>query len=85
MHIHPPVLLAASLLDLSGPCRALANAPDVVRLGNPEICPLRRGCLRLKDYCSKYNLKVEERMFPKALLDIMPAICRRRRSAIAPL
>ena len=61
-------LLAASLL--AAPL-ALAN-PDVVRLGNLKFA--HYGAVSyMKDYCGKYNLKVEERMFPKGP-DIMPAI-----------
>ena len=51
---------------------ANAQAPDVVRLGNLKFA--HYGAVSyMKETCSKYNLKVEERMFPKGP-DIMPAI-----------
>ncbi len=46
--------------------------PDVVRLGNLKFA--HYGAVSyMKEACAKYNLKVEERMFPKGP-DIMPAI-----------
>src|SRR6185369_11458533 len=54
------------------PALALAQAPDVVRLGNLKFA--HYGAVSyMKEACGKYNLKVEERMFPKGP-DIMPAI-----------
>ncbi|MCE1240441.1 MAG: ABC transporter substrate-binding protein [Azonexaceae bacterium] len=51
---------------------AVAQTPDVVRLGNLKFA--HYGAVSyMKEYCGKYNLKVEERMFPKGP-DIMPAI-----------
>ena len=51
---------------------AQAQQPDVVRLGNLKFA--HYGAVSyMKESCSKYNLKVEERMFPKGP-DIMPAI-----------
>lgn len=49
-----------------------AQAVDVVRLGNLKFA--HYGAVSyMKDSCSKYGIKVEERMFPKGP-DIMPAI-----------
>lgn len=47
-------------------------APDVVRVGNLKFA--HYGAVSyMSEICSKYNLKVEERVFPKGI-DIMPAI-----------
>jgi NitT/TauT family transport system substrate-binding protein len=49
-----------------------AQAEDLVRLGNLKFA--HYGAVSyMKETCGKYNLKVEERMFPKGP-DIMPAI-----------
>lgn len=59
-------------LGLATPFLAQAQAPDVVRLGNLKFA--HYGAVSyMKEACGKYNLKVEERMFPKGP-DIMPAI-----------
>ena len=61
------VLAACSLTQV-----AVAQTPDVVRLGNLKFA--HYGAVSyMKEACGKYNLKVEERMFPKGP-DIMPAI-----------
>lgn len=63
-------LLAA--FGITAPLAAQAQAPDVVRLGNLKFA--HYGAVSyMKEACGKYNLKVEERMFPKGP-DIMPAI-----------
>ena len=55
---------------------AAAQAPDVVRLGNLKFA--HYGAVSyMKEACGKYNLKVEERMFPKGP-DIMPAIVAKK-------
>lgn len=46
--------------------------PDVVRLGNLKFAHYA-AVSYMKEICGKYNLKVEERTFPKGP-DIMPAI-----------
>lgn len=47
-------------------------APDVVRVGNLKFA--HYGAVSyMSTMCGKYNLKVEERVFPKGI-DIMPAI-----------
>jgi NitT/TauT family transport system substrate-binding protein len=49
-----------------------AFAADVVRLGNLKFA--HYGAVSyMKELCGKYNLKVEERVFPKGI-DIIPAI-----------
>lgn len=49
-----------------------ALAADVVRLGNLKFA--HYGAVSyMKEMCGKYNLKVEERVFPKGI-DIIPAI-----------
>jgi NitT/TauT family transport system substrate-binding protein len=61
-----------STISLISPLTVIAQTPDVVRLGNLKFA--HYGAVSyLKENCSKYNLKVEERMFPKGP-DIMPAI-----------
>jgi NitT/TauT family transport system substrate-binding protein len=63
-------LIAA--FGLTTPLAAQAQTPDVVRLGNLKFA--HYGAVSyMKESCAKYNLKVEERMFPKGP-DIMPAI-----------
>ena len=63
-------LLAA--FSITTPFAALAQTPDVVRLGNLKFA--HYGAVSyMKEACGKYNLKVEELMFPKGP-DIMPAI-----------
>jgi NitT/TauT family transport system substrate-binding protein len=58
------LLFAASALP--------ARAADVVRLGNLKFA--HYGAVSyMKEMCGKYNLKVEERVFPKGI-DIIPAI-----------
>ncbi|BBN88507.1 ABC transporter substrate-binding protein [Azospira sp. I09] len=60
--------LCASALLAAAP----AQAEDVVRLGNLKFA--HYGAVSyMKELCAKYDLKVEERMFPKGP-DIMPAI-----------
>jgi NitT/TauT family transport system substrate-binding protein len=60
------------LLAAAVPLAAQAQTPDVVRLGNLKFA--HYGAVSyMKEVCSKYNLTVEERMFPKGP-DIMPAI-----------
>lgn len=60
--------LCASALLAAAPARA----EDVVRLGNLKFA--HYGAVSyMKELCAKYDLKVEERMFPKGP-DIMPAI-----------
>lgn len=62
-------LLASLALSTGG---AFAQAPDVIRLGNLKFA--HYGAVSyMKESCDKYNIKVEERMFPKGP-DIMPAI-----------
>lgn len=57
-----PLLLAASPIQ----------AQDVVRLGNLKLAHF--GAVSyMKDHCSKYGLKVEERVFSKGT-DMLPAI-----------
>ena len=49
-----------------------AFAADIVRLGNLKFA--HYGAVSyMKEICGKYNLKVEERVFPKGI-DIIPAI-----------
>ncbi|CAE80537.1 ABC transporter substrate-binding protein [Bdellovibrio bacteriovorus] len=51
---------------------AKAQTPDVVRVGNLKFA--HYGAISyMSEYCSKYNLKVTERVFAKGI-DIMPAI-----------
>ena len=61
-------LLAAIILALP----VAGQAEDLVRLGNLKFA--HYGAVSyMKETCGKYDLKVEERMFPKGP-DIMPAI-----------
>lgn len=63
------VLMAALLFAASA---LPARAADVVRLGNLKFA--HYGAVSyMKEMCGKYNLKVEERVFPKGI-DIIPAI-----------
>ena len=66
-------IIRLSLFSLAlGSAATLAQTPDVVRLGNLKFA--HYGAVSyMKESCGKYNLKVEERMFPKGP-DIMPAI-----------
>ena len=53
-------------------CTVLAQAEDVVRLGNLKFA--HYGAVSyMKEICPKYGVRIEERMFPKGP-DIMPAI-----------
>lgn len=53
-------------------CSVPAFAADLVRLGNLKFA--HYGAVSyMKEMCGKYNLKVEERVFPKGI-DIIPAI-----------
>lgn len=62
------VILIASTLFFS---LSLQAAPDVVRLGNLKFA--HYGAVSyMKEIASKYNLVIEERVFPKGL-DILPA------------
>ena len=66
------IIRLALALTFSLPALSQAQAPDVVRLGNLKFA--HYGAVSyMKEYCGKYNLKVEERMFPKGP-DIMPAM-----------
>ncbi|NMG00690.2 ABC transporter substrate-binding protein [Aromatoleum toluolicum] len=68
----PAVLVSAVLGACALPAPAVAQTPDVVRLGNLKFA--HYGAVSyMQEACAKYNLKVEERMFPKGP-DIMPAI-----------
>lgn len=68
----PMLVVSAALMACASSSIASANPPDVVRLGNLKFA--HYGAVSyMKENCSKYNLKVEERMFPKGP-DIMPAI-----------
>ena len=68
--MHTSIRLA--LLTAFGIGAAQAQTPDIVRLGNLKFA--HYGAVSyMKEACGKYNLKVEERMFPKGP-DIMPAI-----------
>ncbi len=50
----------------------VAQAADTVRLGNLKFA--HYGAVSyMKEICGKYNLKIEERVFPKGI-DIIPAI-----------
>jgi len=71
MHTSLRLALLATMLA-GAPLAAQAQTPDVVRLGNLKFA--HYGAVSyMKEYCGKYNLKIEERMFPKGP-DIMPAI-----------
>ena len=62
------VMIALSLAASAVP----ATAADLVRLGNLKFA--HYGAVSyMKEMCGKYNLKVEERVFPKGI-DIIPAI-----------
>lgn len=68
----PAVLVSAVLGACALPAPTMAQTPDVVRLGNLKFA--HYGAVSyMQEACAKYNLKVEERMFPKGP-DIMPAI-----------
>jgi NitT/TauT family transport system substrate-binding protein len=63
-------LLAAALLAVALP----AAAQDVVRLGNLKFA--HYGAVSyMKDHCKKFNLDVQEIVFPKGI-DIFPAIVK---------
>ena len=65
-------LALLAIFGATAPLAAQAQTPDVVRLGNLKFA--HYGAVSyMKESCAKYNLKVEERMFPKGP-DIMPAI-----------
>lgn len=65
-------LALLAIFGTTAPLAAQAQTPDVVRLGNLKFA--HYGAVSfMKESCAKYNLKVEERMFPKGP-DIMPAI-----------
>ena len=65
-------LTTAAIVTALAVSGAFAQTPDVVRLGNLKFA--HYGAVSyMKESCGKYNLKVEERMFPKGP-DIMPAI-----------
>ena len=67
-----PLFVLLTACGIAAPLLALAQAPDVVRLGNLKFA--HYGAVSyMKETCGKYNIKVEERMFPKGP-DIMPAI-----------
>ena len=68
MRVFKFLLLACALFFSLG----AQAAPDVVRLGNLKFA--HYGAVSyMKELAPKYNLKVEERVFPKGL-DILPAI-----------
>lgn len=68
----PARLALLAAFSITTPFAALAQTPDVVRLGNLKFA--HYGAVSyMKEACGKYNLKVEELMFPKGP-DIMPAI-----------
>ncbi|MBI3479999.1 MAG: ABC transporter substrate-binding protein [Nitrosomonadales bacterium] len=68
MKISKLLLLAGSLFIMLG----AQAAPDVVRLGNLKFA--HYGAVSyMKEIAAKYNLQIEERVFPKGL-DILPAI-----------
>jgi len=72
LHPHPIRRIAAALCTCLVPLAATAQSADLVRLGNLKFA--HYGAVSyMKESCGKYNLKVEERMFPKGP-DIMPAI-----------
>ena len=53
-------------------CGSIASAADVVRVGNLKFA--HYGAVSyMKEIAPKYNIKIEERMFPKGI-DIVPAI-----------
>lgn len=65
------ILTTLVALTIGAP-HAIAETPDLVRLGNLKFA--HYGAVSyMKESCAKYNLKVEERMFPKGP-DIMPAM-----------
>ncbi|NVO00580.1 MAG: ABC transporter substrate-binding protein [Geobacteraceae bacterium] len=65
-------LVAGSALLLLTLSAQQLFAADVVRLGNLKFA--HYGAVSyMKEICGKYNLKVEERVFPKGI-DIIPAI-----------
>jgi NitT/TauT family transport system substrate-binding protein len=65
-------LSVALLVAVSAVSAVPACAADLVRLGNLKFA--HYGAVSyMKEMCGKYNLKVEERVFPKGI-DIIPAI-----------
>lgn len=65
-------LAAFCCIALSVALATPAFAADVVRLGNLKFA--HYGAVSyMKELCGKYNLKIEERVFPKGI-DIIPAI-----------
>lgn len=65
-------LIAVMTLFLLSVSALPLYAADVVRLGNLKFA--HYGAVSyMKEICGKYNLKVEERVFPKGI-DIIPAI-----------
>ncbi|HIJ88720.1 MAG TPA: ABC transporter substrate-binding protein [Desulfuromonadales bacterium] len=68
MNRYAAVMIALCLATAAVP----ATAADLVRLGNLKFA--HYGAVSyMKEMCGKYNLKVEERVFPKGI-DIIPAI-----------
>ncbi|QDK44762.1 ABC transporter substrate-binding protein [Bdellovibrio sp. ZAP7] len=66
------LLASLSLAPLSFANAQAKGAPDVVRVGNLKFA--HYGAISyMSEYCGKYNLKVQERVFAKGI-DIMPAI-----------
>ncbi len=62
--------LAAALILAAAP--NLATAADLVRLGNLKFA--HYGAVSyMKEVCPKYNIEIEERVFPKGI-DILPAV-----------
>jgi NitT/TauT family transport system substrate-binding protein len=72
-----PASLAAALvlcLALAAPRPALAEAPEVVRLGNLKFA--HYGAVSyMKEHCKRFGLDVQETVFPKGI-DIFPAIVK---------
>ena len=66
------MLRAFAVLVATIACTCVANAEDVVRLGNLKFA--HYGAVSyMKEIAPKYQLKIEERMFAKGV-DILPAI-----------
>ena len=64
--------IAVTIVAAVAFCSVPAFAADLVRLGNLKFA--HYGAVSyMKEMCGKYNLKVEERVFPKGI-DIIPAI-----------
>jgi NitT/TauT family transport system substrate-binding protein len=62
----------AAVACIAAACVSAAHAEDVVRLGNLKFA--HYGAVSyMKEVCGKYDIKIEERMFPKGP-DSMPAI-----------